>query len=97
MRGVILFVAVLITIGIWAPLRNRPERLAGGAIVTETYFGVFRYLTLHTEFQEPRYEMKWIPDYKKVALTAGVTAALWGGVVVLARRRNEDQRRNPPA
>lgn len=37
LRGLIVFVTVLITIGIWAPLRNRPERLpeaasAGGAM-----------------------------------------------------------------
>ena len=87
MRGVIIFVAVLLTIGIWAPLQNRPERLPSGVIVTETYFGVLRYLTLRTEFKEPEYRMDWIPDYGKTAATTVITGVLWAGVVVLTRKR----------
>lgn len=87
-RGVIIFVAVLVTIGVWAPLRNRPERLGTGVIVTETYFGVFRYLTLRTELKEPNYDMEWIPDYKKLAVTVVATAGLWGAVGAGVRRRS---------
>jgi hypothetical protein len=86
-RGVIIFVAVLLTIGIWAPLRNQPERLPSGVIVTETYFGALRYLTLRTELKEPDYHLYWIPDYKKLAITAAVTGALWAGVIAATRKR----------
>jgi hypothetical protein len=91
-RGVIIFLAVLLTIGIWAPLRNKPERMASGAIVTETYFGVMRYLTLRTELKEPEYRMEWIPDYKRAALTAGLTAILWMGVVFTCRKPKVPER-----
>jgi hypothetical protein len=86
-RGVIIFVAVLLTIGIWAPLRNQPERLPSGVIVTETYFGALRYLTLRTELKEPEYRMHWLPDYKKLAMTVVVTGALWAGVFAATRKR----------
>jgi hypothetical protein len=86
-RGVTIFVAVLLTIGIWAPLRNKPERLPSGVIVTETYFGVLRYLTLRTELKEPEYRMYWIPDYGKAGATAAITGLLWVGVVMLTRKR----------
>jgi hypothetical protein len=86
-RGVTIFVAVLLTIGIWAPLRNQPERLPSGIIVTETYFGALRYLTLRTELKEPEYRLHWIPDYKKLAITAALTGALWAGVVAATRKR----------
>jgi len=86
-RGVIIFLAVLLTIGIWAPLRNKPERLPTGVIVTETYFGVLRYLTLRTELKEPEYRMHWIPDYGKGAATVLITGVLWAGVVLLTRKR----------
>lgn len=85
-RGVIIFLAVLLTIGIWAPLRNKPERLPSGTIVTETYFGVLRYLTLRTELKEPEYQMHWIPDYPRAVATAAFTGVLWAGVVALTRK-----------
>ena len=54
--------------------------------MTETYFGVFKYLTLRTELKEPNYTMEWVPDYKKLAMTVVVTGALWGAVSVGVRR-----------
>jgi hypothetical protein len=58
-------------------------------IVTETYFGVFRYLTLRTELREPNYEMELIPKYPKLAVTGIATAALWCGVLVVTRKRKD--------
>ncbi len=86
-RGVIIFVTVLITIGIWAPLRNKPERLPNGVIASETYFGVFTYLTLRTELKEPDYKMLWKPDYKRATLTGAVTAGLWISVLAATRKK----------
>ena len=85
-RGVIIFVAVLLTIGIWAPLRNKPERLPSGAIVTETYFGVMRYLTLRTELKEPEYRMEWLPDYQRAVITTALTGLLWVGALAIRRK-----------
>jgi hypothetical protein len=90
-RGVVVFVTALVTIAIWAPLRNHPERLPDGVIVTETYFGVFTYLTLRTELKEPEYRLSWTPNYGRLALTAGVTTGLWGAVVTnVKKRRNRE-------
>jgi hypothetical protein len=85
-RGAIIFIAILLTIGTWAPLRNKPQRTPSGVIITETYFGVFRYLTLRTELKEPNYQMEMIPNYPKLALTGLATAALWCGVLVVTRK-----------
>lgn len=87
MRGVIIFVAALVTIGIWAPLRNKPERLPDGVVASETYFGVFTYLTLRTELKEPEYKMNWIPNYQRAAITGVVTAGLWTAVILGTRRK----------
>jgi hypothetical protein len=86
-RGVIVFVTVLLTIGIWAPLRNQPVRLPTGAVLTETYFGVFRYLTLRTETKEPNFKMEWLPNYKRLGGTAAATTVLWVGVFALVRKK----------
>ena len=92
-RGVVIFVAILLTIGTWAPLRNKPERTPSGVIITETYFGVFRYLTLRTELREPNYEMDLIPNYPKLALTGVATALLWCGVLVMTQKRKIRRKR----
>lgn len=76
-----MFAAALVTIALWVPLRNKPERLPDGVVVAETYFGVFTYLTLRTELKEPTYKMSWNPNYARVATTVVATAVLWGGVV----------------
>ena len=86
-RGVIVFLALLVTVGIWAPLRNHPERLPNGVVVSETYFGVFTYLTLRTELKEPNYKMEWTPDYGRLALTGLVTAGFWAAVIATVRKR----------
>ena len=96
LRGLIVFVTVLITIGIWAPLRNRPERLPNGAVLTETYFGVFAYLTLRTETREPDYKMEWIPNYTRLALTGVVTVGLWTGALMTIRKKKPNVARTQP-
>ena len=82
-----MFVTALVTIALWVPLRNRPERLADGTVVSETYFGAFTYLTLRTELKEPEYKMSWSPNYKRLAMTGTVTIAIWAGVVTIVRKK----------
>jgi hypothetical protein len=84
-RGLLIFVAALLTIWLWAPLSNRPSRTAEGVIVNETYFGPLRYLTLHTELHEPNYTMEKRLDKMRLAITATLTAALWSFVVFKVR------------
>ena len=86
-RGVIVFLTALLTIALWVPLRNRPERLPDGVVVTELYFGAFTYLTLRTELKEPDYKMSWTPNYGRLALTGVVTVGLWGTVIYFVRKR----------
>jgi hypothetical protein len=76
-RGVLIFVTALITIWLWAPLNNHAERTASGTIVTETYFGPLRYLTIHTELKEPNYKMERRLDKMRLALTTIISAGLW--------------------
>jgi hypothetical protein len=85
-RGVIVFAAALVTIALLVPLRNRPERLADGTVVSETYFGLFTYLTLRTELKEPEYRMSWHPDLGRMAVTGAVALGLWGAVIPVVRR-----------
>lgn len=86
-RGVIIFISVLLTIGIWAPLRNRPERLPDGTVVTETYFGVFTYGTLTSRLKEPHYQMDFTHHPKNTALTAATTLGLWAVIMVIVRKK----------
>ena len=86
-RGVVIFVTALITIWLWAPLSSDAARTASGVIVTDTFFGPFRYLTLHTELKEPEYTMTRKLNSKALALTTGLSAALWCAVVWAIRRK----------
>ncbi len=89
-RGVIIFFAALMTIGLWAPLRNHPERTPDGTIVTQSYFGLFTYGTLHTELKEPDYKMSFVPSYPRLAVTCLATAVLWGAVITRVKKRKPD-------
>jgi len=80
-RGVLIFVAALVTIWLWAPLSNRASRNADGVIITETYFGPLRYLTLHTELKEPSYTMQRTLRSGRLAITTVLSAALWSVVI----------------
>ena len=80
-RGLIIFLAALVTIWLWAPLSSDASRTTTGTVVTETYFGPLRYLTLHTELKEPDYSMRKSLDRTRLAVTCLVSAALWCGVI----------------
>jgi hypothetical protein len=82
---VVVFVSVLLTLALWVPLRNKPERNPDGTIVTETYFGLFRYATLHSELKEPNYKMRLDTDAARTIFTAAASVSLWVGVVYWLR------------
>ena len=86
-RGLIIFLAGLLTIALWVPVGNEAQPSASGKITTETYFGAFRYLTLRAEIQEPRYILTPFPNYRRLALTAAATVGLWAGIIAWCRKR----------
>jgi hypothetical protein len=86
-RGVTIFLAALVTIWLWAPLSSAASRTPSGVIVTETYFGPFRYLTLRTELKEPDYSMRKQFAPRGLASTMAASALLWGGVFWKVRRK----------
>lgn len=81
----LIFIAALVTIWLWAPLSSNATRDASGLITTETYFGPFHYLTLHTELKEPNYTMERRLDTARLAVTALISAALWTVVIFKVR------------
>jgi hypothetical protein len=87
LRGFIIFLSVLLTIGAWAPLSNSPRLGPGGSTITETYFGVFRYGTLTARMKEPNYELNWTLHPGRLAASLALTGAFWGGIIFLVRRR----------
>ena len=95
-RGLIIFLAGLLTIALWVPLGNEAQPSASGLITTETYFGPFRYLTVRVELHEPHYTITPIPNYRRLALTAAVTVVLWNGVILWCRRRRASGDHKPP-
>ena len=86
-RGVTIFAAAILTIWLWAPLSSDASRTGAGTIITETYFGPLRYLTLHTELKEPEYSFQKKLDPKRLAATCALSALLWTAVVWRVRRR----------
>ena len=88
-RGVLIFVAVLVTIWLWAPLSSDARRTATGTVITDTYFGPLRYLTLRTELKEPDYSMSKRLDVGRLAVTTVLSAALWTFVSWQTRRRKQ--------
>jgi hypothetical protein len=85
-RGLIAFAAVLVTIAFWMPLRNSPQIAPDGGTMTETYFGLFRYATLHAVMKEPDFSMGWTFDPKRLTATVAVTVLLWVGVWFVLHR-----------
>jgi hypothetical protein len=92
-RGVTIFGAALLTIWLWAPLNNKASRTASGMIISDTYFGPFRYLTLHTELKEPEYKMEKSLDRGRLAATTAISAALWCVVIWKVRQQPSDRAR----
>jgi len=85
-RGVTIFLAALLTLWLWAPLSSDATRTASGMVITETYFGPLRYLTLHTELKEPDFVMQRRLNKTRLALTTALSAALWCAVIWKVRR-----------
>jgi hypothetical protein len=89
-----IFLAGLVTIWLWAPLSSDARHAGSGKITTETYFGPFRYLTVHTELTEPNYSITRITNSSRLALTIVITLAVWIGVIawiLRARRLSRDR------
>ena len=87
-----VFASVLLTLLIWAPLSSAAERLASGAISTNLYFGIFRYLVLTTETKEPDFAMSTVLNPGRLALTILATALLWFFVILTLRRTRPSAR-----
>jgi UDP-N-acetylmuramyl pentapeptide phosphotransferase/UDP-N-acetylglucosamine-1-phosphate transferase len=85
-RGLVIFASVLITVLFWMPLSNSPRMGPAGGTITETYFGVFRYATMHAVMKEPDFKMSWSVDPKRLAVTATVTILFWCLVVWILKR-----------
>lgn len=93
-RGLIIFFSVLLTVGFWMPLSNSPDFAPGGGTITDTYFGLFHYATVHAFMKEPEFSMKWQLHPGRLALTIVVTLVFWAAVIAVLRRfgRSSGQR-----
>ena len=87
-RGVVIFVSVLITIVFWMPLSNSPRVGAAGETITDTFFGLFRYATMHAVMKEPRFELSWSLDATRLGITVAITVVFWGIVLWILKRGN---------
>lgn len=85
-RGLIVFAAVLITIGFWAPLREQAEARLDGGTSNDIYFGLFRYMTLHTEMKEPDYQITKIVSPSRATVTGLATVGLWTGILIFLKK-----------
>jgi len=77
----LVFLSVILTLGLWAPLSSDAMRGPNSAVITENYFGVFRCMTLRSEMKEPNYSMNLTVSPPRLAVTLFATAGLWGFVV----------------
>lgn len=87
LRGVIVFAAALLTIALWVPLSGDAHPRAGGGSINNIYFGLFRYLTIHSELKEPDYIITKALAPGRLAVTAAVSTGLWVSVITLVRKR----------
>jgi len=86
LRGLVVFAAALITIALWAPLSEQAEAKMGGGTSNEIYFGLFHYMTVHSEMKEPDYHITKSLAPPRLGATAGASAALWVGIIYYLRR-----------
>jgi hypothetical protein len=85
-RGLIIFLSAIATIGLWAPLSSDAQRTTSGTIVTETYFGPLHYLVVHAELKEPKYTVTHQFSAVRCAATGLITAGLWTAAIWQVRR-----------
>ena len=85
-RGFIVFLAALFTITLWVPLSGAAEPMPGGGSRNKIYFGLFQYLTVHSELKEPDYKITKEVSVGRLSETIGVSAALWVGIVLFLRK-----------
>jgi hypothetical protein len=85
-RGLIVFLAALFTIALWAPLSGDAEPMPGGGSRNKIYFGLLQYLTVHSELKEPDYKITKVFSPGRLAGTATVSIALWLGIVLFLRK-----------
>ena len=90
-RGVIVFVAALFTIALWVPLSGEGRAREGGGSVNEIYFGLFRYLVVHSEMKEP--DFKITKELQPVRLAANALV----DITCVGRRISRMAQRRPSA
>jgi hypothetical protein len=97
LRGLIVFIAVLITIALWVPLSNHAEPRLGGGSNNDIYFGLFHYLVVHSEMNEPNFHITKALAPGRLAATATSSAALWIAIVYFlkATKPSAANRRDP--
>src|SRR5262245_51730455 len=86
-RGLIVFVTALITIALWVPLSGHAEPRPGGGSINDIYFGLFHYLTVHSEMKEPDFKITKSLSPGRLALTAAVSTGLWLVVIGVVRKK----------
>jgi len=87
LRGLIVFVAALLTIALWVPLSGDAMPNAKGGSVNNIYFGLFHYLTVHSELKEPHYEITKTLFPGRLATTTLTSLGLWLSVWFVVRTK----------
>jgi hypothetical protein len=87
-RGLVIFVSVLLTIAFWMPLSNSPRLGPNGGTITDTFFGVFRYATMSAVMKEPDFSLSWSVNALRLVITVGVTVVFWLTVMWVLKRGN---------
>src|SRR5687768_12643885 len=86
-RGVIVFVAALFTIALWVPLSGEGRAREGGGSVNEIYFGLFRYLVVHSEMKEPDFKITKELQPVRLAVTVALSGGLWVAMVMFVIKK----------
>lgn len=90
-RGLVIFVSVLLTIAFWMPLSNSPRFGPNGGTITDTFFGVLHYATMHGVMKEPDFSLTWTVDPVALGMSLGITAVFWCVVGWVLKRGNRSK------
>ncbi len=83
-----IFLAVIATLFLLAPLGGTARRVAeGGVIESETRFGPFGFMSVKAVLAEPRYELRTEWSGPGLAKTAAAIAGVWGLMIWRIRSR----------